>query len=102
MWRRNKGLIHAFHRTSDWFVWAREAVGAQLGLEESWKDQDPPFGSIDLHTNNHFDEVNPATGLPMSGDLDVGGNPYGVDLIDDWGTECGSDWDDSASFSFGD
>ncbi|QUC06231.1 hypothetical protein J5A60_01900 [Aggregatibacter sp. oral taxon 513] len=27
-----------------------------------------------------FDSINPATGLPTSNGIDVGGNPYGVDL----------------------
>lgn len=53
-------------------------------------------------------DINPATGLPMAGDiggLDVGGNPYGVDLqqsgdhgvpdfgggVDMW-TGSGTDW----------
>lgn len=39
-----------------------------------------PFGD---HDSNPQDLINPATGLPMTGDcyggVDVGGNPYGFD-----------------------
>ena len=42
------------------------------------------FSINDVNTNNpssiHHNEINPATGLPISNEFDVGGNPYGVDL----------------------
>ena len=47
----------------------------------------PISGGVDVGGNPYgldlsssFESTNPATGLPMSGGLDVGGNPYGVDL----------------------
>ena len=42
------------------------------------------FGTSDQSTTSTTD-INPATGLPMTngiGGVDVGGNPYGVDLDD--------------------
>lgn len=45
------------------------------------------FSAFDWHHNTSFTEptqINPATGLPMTGPgiggVDVGGNPYGTDL----------------------
>ena len=41
------------------------------------------FSINDVNTNNSSSihhEINPATGLPTSNGIDVGGNPYGVDL----------------------
>lgn len=47
----------------------------------------PMSGGVDVggnpygvDLNSSFDSINPATGLPMSGGVDVGGNPYGSDL----------------------
>ena len=34
------------------------------------------------HTRFSIDEVNPANGLPMIGNVDVSGNPYGIDRHD--------------------
>lgn len=37
------------------------------------------------HSSNLLDDddINPANGLPMIGDVDIEGNPYGTDLNDD-------------------
>jgi len=42
------------------------------------------FGSLDMHRAPLYghEGVNPATGLPMMGAVDVGGSPYGADLSD--------------------
>ena len=47
----------------------------------------PTSNGIDVGGNPYgvdlsssFDSINPATGLPASNGIDVGGNPYGVDL----------------------
>lgn len=40
------------------------------------------FSINDVNTNNPssiHNEINPATGLPMVGGVDTGGNPYGFD-----------------------
>ena len=34
----------------------------------------------EINPSSIHNEINPATGLPMAGGVDVGGNPYGVDL----------------------
>lgn len=36
-----------------------------------------------FHNESSFDDYNPATGLPMIGGIDAGGNPYGTRLHDD-------------------
>lgn len=74
-------------------------------------DDDESFEACDL-AENHMDEhdsngsdfsersqesglgaedINPATGLPMMGSLDAGGNAYGFDNDDDWSV---SRWED--------
>ena len=46
----------------------------------------PMVGGVDAGGNSYgfdssssFDSINPATGLPMVGGVDTGGNPYGFD-----------------------
>lgn len=52
------------------------------------------FGAGMGHDSCHVSEINPATGLPMTGDfgsVDVAGNPYGMDL-DDHDLNGSHDW----------
>ncbi|WP_152608783.1 hypothetical protein [Croceibacterium mercuriale] len=45
--------------------------------------------------------INPATGLPMTGGVDVGGNPYGIDLHrwqDDYTHQQQSIWQSPADW----
>jgi hypothetical protein len=55
------------------------------------EDDSAIFDSSFLDTYSDDFQINPATGLSMSyggtGGFDVGGNPYGFDLSDDFGTD---------------
>jgi hypothetical protein len=59
-----------------------------MGRNDEWLqiDSDDPFIDLDNHSSifgddafdHSFPEINPASGLPMTGGcFDVGGNPYG-------------------------
>ncbi|MDD3595606.1 hypothetical protein [Sulfuricurvum sp.] len=50
--------------------------------------------SFGYHQRHQGIEINPATGLPMMGDIDVCGNPYGFDMH-----HCGSTHDLSSHAS---
>lgn len=55
------------------------ADSSQFAATPPW-DWDEPFS---LGTENVTLHINPATGLMMTGSgVDVGGNPYGLDLTD--------------------
>lgn len=70
---------------------------ASLSTTKMWKQNDwnfinddndlftPNKNSFGSHQDYQETEINPATGLPMMGCVDVCGNPYGVDLY-----HCGS------------
>lgn len=58
-----------------------------------WLGDDSIAEPEDDLKSQHFDagcSINPASGLPMvggdCGGVDVGGNPYGMDMDHDWGT----------------
>ncbi|WP_298692187.1 hypothetical protein [uncultured Sulfuricurvum sp.] len=69
---------------------------ASLSTTKTWKQNNHSFmndsfiNHSDLFTQNdssfgdhqgyQWMEMNPATGLPMMGNIDVCGNPYGVDM----------------------
>ncbi len=97
----------AFHRftqlSADWMSEAWEALRSETAeqWESQYEDADPQISAFRLSDDSSG--INPATGLPMAGELDVAGNPYGTDLTEDaFGSES---WDndihDSGS-SFGD
>jgi len=60
----------------------------------SWLGGSSTVELDDDFTSQHYDagcSVNPSTGLPMidsdsCGGIDVAGNPYGMDMHDDWST----------------
>lgn len=54
------------------------------------------FGSIsfsDNSTSNHSCDINPASGLPMMGSIDVAGNPFGCDDSMSSSSSFGSSFD---------
>ncbi len=64
---------------------------ASLSTTKTWKQNNHRFiNDFDLFTRNENSfgcrqgyqgtRINPATGLPMMGNVDVCGNPYGVDM----------------------
>lgn len=60
--RRNRAWCRGVYR-----VWIK-------GFFKNWR----PIPSSEIHScRNGKPNINPATGLPMSGDVDVAGNPYG-------------------------
>ena len=76
---------------------------ASLSTTKTWKQNNHSIiHDFDLFTQNENSfgyhqgyqgtRINPATGLPMMGDIDVCGNPYGVDMH-----FCGSSQDFSSS-----
>ncbi len=83
---------HRRPSTEDWGAGRSERLFSSSSSETS--------ASLDIM----FSGINPATGLPMMGGIDVGGSPYGVDLHSsihsstDWGTsfDSGSSFDGGA------
>lgn len=69
-------------------------------------DSDSESYSSDSHWTNTTDDtqINPATGLPMIGGVDVAGNPFGTDLSDYHTSSSGfnDDWSSSTTSSFDD
>ena len=64
---------------------------ASLSTTKTWKQNNHRFindSDLFIHNENSSGyhqryqgiEINPATGLPMMGNMDVCGNPYGVDM----------------------
>lgn len=53
--------------------------------------------STDIHSTIMDEGINPATGLPMSGGIDLAGNPYGFDNSDFSNTGL-DDWSSTSSF----
>lgn len=64
---------------------------ASLSTTKTWKQNNHSFinnsdplthneNSFGYHQRYQGIEINPATGLPMMGNVDVCGNPYGVDM----------------------
>lgn len=54
----------------------------ELFLRKKRMVHNSSFSMNDVNTNNSSSihhEINPATGLPMVGGVDAGGNPYGFD-----------------------
>lgn len=64
---------------------------ASLSTTKTWKQNNRSFindsdsfthneNSFGYHQGYQGTRINPATGLPMMGNMDVCGNPYGVDM----------------------
>ncbi|HZF70015.1 hypothetical protein [Sulfuricurvum sp.] len=64
---------------------------ASLSTTKTWKQNNHSFindsnlftqndNSFGYHQRYQGTEINPASGLPMMGNVDVCGNPYGVDM----------------------
>lgn len=64
---------------------------ASLSTTKTWKQNNRSFiidsdlftqndNSFGYHHRYQGTRINPATGLPMMGNMDVCGNPYGVDM----------------------
>ena len=79
---------------------------ASLSTTKTWKQNNHSFindSDSFTHNENSFGyhqgyqrRINPATGLPMMGSVDVCGNPYGIDM-----RHCGSSQRISACGGFG-
>lgn len=76
------GDVYLFFERKDimgFFSWLGSLFGSN-NLDDGL-DQVDNGVSHDLFEDES--DINPATGLPMMGGVDVEGNPYGVDLHDD-------------------
>jgi hypothetical protein len=67
---------------------------------------DPFISSSSIELDSGVSQINPATGLPMVGDsiggIDVGGNPYGIDISDSINSGIVDTFDDSFSSGISD
>lgn len=71
---------------------------SSMSSESSPLSSDSPTSLFDHATHHHDDDwnrVNPATGLPMVGSIDVGGNPYGMS---DMSSSFDNDWHHGSAF----
>lgn len=80
------------------------ALCSECAVEE-WES--PSEGDDPMVTAHLFSDdssgINPATGLPMAGELDVAGNLYGTDLAEDsFGSESWNNDIHDSGCSFGD
>ena len=74
-------MFNFFETLAGFFSTSTTATEQESPFHEA---ADHPFGSLNMHraSLHGYEGVNPATGLPMMGAVDVGGSPYGADLSD--------------------
>jgi len=82
----------SFHDMPGDNIWDHDWNNSSIGIDNGLFDNDS--GCADMN------ETNPATGLPMTDgfcSLDVGGNPYGTDMDDHFGSMSDDSFDSGGS-----
>lgn len=74
-------------------------VDTFASLGDGWMASSNAITSFDHHPHDPFEStINPATGLPMAGGVDIAGNPYGCDLSSMHGIGS-TDWTSTGGLS---